>query len=72
MATDSEQNTAFPVSLLTPLGQAQDSCDDSPVATEKEWALVIPMTPKRTRSGVGRIVSRIRAMPEPIVELDVE
>ncbi len=72
MATDSEHSTAFPVSLPAPLGQAQESCDNPPVAPEQEWALVIPMSPKQTRSGVGRIVSRTRAMPEPIVELDVE
>ena len=72
MATDSEQSTAFPVSLPTPLGQPQDSCENLREVPEQEWALVVPMTPKRTRSGVGRIVSRTRAMPEPIVELDVE
>ncbi len=72
MATDSEQSAAFPVSLPTPLGLAQDSCENPPAVPEQEWALVIPMTPKRTRNGVGRIVSRTRAMPEPIVELDVE
>ena len=72
MATDSEQSTAFPLSLRTPLGAAQDSCENPPLVPEHEWALVIPMTPKRSRSGVGRIVSRTRAMPEPIVEFDVE
>ena len=72
MATNSEQSTAFPASLPAPLGQAEDSCENPRLTPEQEWTLVIPMTPKRTRSGVGRIVSRTRPMPEPIVELDVE
>ena len=72
MATDSKPSTAFPESLPVPLGQAQDVCNDPPVVPEQELALVIPMTPKRTCCGVGRIASRTRAMPEPIVELDVE
>ena len=62
----------LPAIPATPLGQAQDSCDNLPVVPEQEWALVIPMAPKQTRSGVGRIVSRTRPTPEPIIELDVE
>ena len=72
MATDFEQSTAFPVPLPTPLSQAQDSCENPPAVPEQEWTLVVPMTPRRTRSGIGKIVSRTRAMPEPIIELDVE
>ena len=72
MATDSEQSTAFPVSLPTPLGQAKDSCENPPEMPDREWTMVVRMAPKRTRSGVGKIVSRTRATPEPIVEFDVE
>ena len=72
MATNSEQSTAFPVALPAPLDKAQDSCGNLPLAPEQEWTLVVPMAPKRTRSGAGRIASRTRAMPEPVVELDVD
>jgi hypothetical protein len=71
MATDSEQSTTFPLPLM-PLGKTQDSCENPPGMPEQEWAMVVSMTPKRTRSGVGRIVSRTRAIPQPIVDFDVE
>jgi hypothetical protein len=72
MATDSEQSTAVPLPVPTPFGQAKKSCENPPQLPEQEWTLVIAMVPERTRSGVGRVVSRARAMPEPIVEFDVE
>ena len=72
MATNSEQSAAFPVSVPMPLGHAQASCVNPPVVLEQELALAIPMTPKRTRSGIGRIVSRTKPMPKPIVEIDFE
>jgi len=72
MATDSEQSSHLPVSLPISLSQAQDSFENPRVVPEQESAMVIPMLAKRTRNGVGRIVSCTQAMPEPIVEFDVE
>jgi hypothetical protein len=72
MATDSEHSTALGLSMPVPLRQAQDSCQNPPILPEQERAMVIPIAPKRTRNGVGRIVSRTRAVPQPIVEFDVE
>ena len=71
MATDSQASITFPQSVAVPLAEAEGSCDDLS-ALEQERPLVVLMTPKRPRCGVGRVMSRTRAVPRPAVELGGE
>jgi hypothetical protein len=72
MATDSHQAADISVSFPPLIAPTNDSPNVLPAAPEVELDFVVAMEPSRCRVGIGKVVSRAKATPEPIIDFDSE